>query len=73
MDLTTAYCQTRRNLEELGWTLTSRHAALTGRLLRLVGGNHDVFLVMLDHCKTASLDILDSRADLQRHRRDHGC
>lgn len=73
MNLTTAYCQTRRHLEERTWVLTSRHAALTARLILLVGLDHETFRAALDQCRTTCQDISDSRSHLADHRRGHGC
>jgi hypothetical protein len=73
MDLTAAYCQTRRDLEEQSWRLTSDLAVFTARLVQLVGHEHDDFLAMLDHCRTAELDFAQSCDDLRDHRRAHGC
>jgi hypothetical protein len=73
MDSTTAYCQTRRHLEEQTWVLTSQHAALTTRLHFLIGSDHDEFLTTLDQCQTSSLEVADSRDLLREHRREHGC
>jgi len=73
MDFTTAYCQTRRHLEEQIWVFTSHHAALTTRLHSLIGSDQDEFLATLDRCRTTSLEVADSRDLLREHRRIHGC
>lgn len=67
------FCQTRRDLEERSWVLTSRLAALTSQLMNLIGHNHDDFLTALDRCQTTGLEVTESRDDLRTHRRDHGC
>ena len=48
----TEYCATRKELEEHGWLLTSRHAALSTRLLMLIGSDHEAFLDTLGECQT---------------------
>ena len=73
MNLTTAYCQTRRDLEEQTWVLTSHYAALTTRLNSLIGQDRDDFLTTLDHCQTKSIEVAESRDDLREHMRNHGC
>ena len=73
MDLTAQYCPTRRDLEELSWSLTSRLAGLTGRLLRLVGDNHDAFLVVKGECAETRAALVASHQTLSSHRSDHGC
>lgn len=74
LDFATAYCPTRRNLEENGWWLTSRLAALTGRLLKMAGQrNHLAFLEIRQECAETRTAISDSHRDLREHRREHGC
>lgn len=73
MDLSATYCQTRRDLEEHGWALSSRLATVTSRLLQLIGSNHAAFLATVDECHAIHLEIAESHKDLKRHRRDHGC
>lgn len=74
MDLATAYCATRKDLEETGWWLTSRLATLTSRLLQLAGGsNHLAFLEIRQECVATRMAIGDSHRDLREHRREHGC
>ena len=73
MNFVTAYCPVRRDLEERGWNLTSRHALLTDRLISLIGHGHQAFLDLQDQCRTTSLQITDSRGKLHEHRREHGC
>lgn len=73
MDFTTAYCATRRDLEERGWFLTTRLAGLTDRLLRLIGQDHQKFLDMRSECRSTRAAITASHDDLREHRRTHGC
>lgn len=73
MDLTAAYCPTRRDLEERGWWLASRLSALTGRLMLMVGSDHKTFLNLRDECRETRSAIAESHRGLAAHRRDHGC
>ena len=74
MDYGAAYCPTRRNLEENGWWLTSRLAALTGRLIKVAGlKDHLAFLAIREECAQTRMKLSDSHRDLREHRREHGC
>lgn len=73
MDLTCQYCPDRRNLEERVWVLVSRLSALTGRLLDLVGKNHQVFLSAQADCGHTRDEIIELRRQLQGHRSVHHC
>jgi len=73
MDLTTQYCRHRRSLEEKVWVRVSRLSALTGRLLGLIGKDHQAFTQTRTACCTAKADIVDFRRRLDTHRLAHGC
>jgi hypothetical protein len=73
MDLTVQYCPDRRNLEEKVWVLVSRLSALTGRLLGLVGKDHQTFALTQTACTEARADIVVFRQQLDIHRAAHRC
>ena len=73
MDYSATYCPTRRDLEERGWWLTSRLAALTTRLMQLIGEDHGTFLEIRQECRETRAEIAESHLDLSEHRRGHGC
>jgi hypothetical protein len=73
MDLAIRYCPDRRNLEEKVWVLVSRLSALTGRLLGLIGKDHQTFTLTQTACSDARADIVDFRRQLDIHRSVHGC
>ena len=72
-DALTQYCPVRRNLEEHTYNLVTRLAALTDRLLRLIGGNHKEFLETKGECAEVRSQVVDGRRELSEHRRTHGC
>jgi hypothetical protein len=73
VDLAAQYCSTRRNLEERGWALTSRLYALTERLLRAIGKNHEEFASLKQECRVTRADIAQAQHHLYDHRSEHGC
>ena len=73
MDLATAYCPTRRNIEERGWALTTRLSSLTERLLEIIGKDHQTFVALQQECHATKLAITRSNQNLSDHRREHGC
>lgn len=73
MDFTAMYCPVRRDLEEKGWFLTSRLAALTDHLIRLSRCDHGAFLAAKGECQQARRDISSAHVELKEHRRMHGC
>ena len=73
MDYSATYCPTRRDLEERGWWLTDRLAALTTRLMQLIGEDHRMFQEVRQECRETRVEITDSHRNLREHRRGHGC
>jgi hypothetical protein len=73
MDLNAQYCPDRRNLEEKVWIRVSRLSSLTGRLLGLIGKDHQTFTLTHTACSDARADIVDFRQQLHIHRLAHGC
>jgi hypothetical protein len=73
MDYSATYCPTRRDLEERGWWLTDRLAALTTRLMQLMGEDHRMFQEVRQECRETRVAIDESHRDLREHRRGHGC
>lgn len=73
MDFSATYCPTRRDLEERGWWLTNRLAALTTRLMQLIGEDHGTFLEVRRECRETQAAISGSHRDLREHRQGHGC
>jgi len=73
MDYSATYCPTRRDLEERGWWLTDRLAALTTRLMQLMGEDHRMFQEVQQECRETRVEITDSHRHLREHRRGHGC
>lgn len=73
MDFATAYCSTRRDIEERGWALTSRLCSLTDRLLMATGRNHQVFVDLKQECMTTRVALTALHESLREHRREHGC
>lgn len=73
MDFSVTYCPMRRDLEERGWWLTGRLAALTTRLMQLIGADHQMFLEVRQECRETKVEITDSHQSLREHRRGHGC
>lgn len=67
------YCSIRRDLEERSWVLTSRHAALTSRLLQLIGKDHRTFVELKDECAETHRENTEARMLLLQHRVSHGC
>jgi hypothetical protein len=72
-DRATQYCPVRRDLEEHTYDLVGRLAALTDRLLALVGRDHQSFLETKSECASARSQVTESRRELDRHRQTHGC
>jgi hypothetical protein len=68
-----SYCSVRYGLEERGWILASGLSAVTSRLMKLVGKDHQRFLATQRECKDIQSKIAASRKDLQKHRALHNC
>ena len=73
MDYSATYCPTRRDLEERGWWLSDRLAALTTRLMQLMGDDHRMFQEVRRECRETRAAIDESRRGLRAHRLGHGC
>ena len=73
MDFASAYCATRRDLEQRSWALTDRLCLLTAQLLKMIGQNHRAFLTIRQECRTTRVAIADSNQNLRDHRREHSC
>lgn len=73
MDLDGHYCPLRRDMEQHGWNLANRLAAITSRLLNLIGQDHQEFLQVKAECGEISQQLAELRQQLQDHRREHGC
>ena len=73
MDLVSAYCPTRRNLEEEGWMLVSRLAVESAHLMNLAGVDSKCFAVTKAKCGQLKINLLELRKQLALHRAEHGC
>jgi hypothetical protein len=73
MDFASAYCPTRREIEEHGWALSTRLFSLTGKLLKVIGRDHHAFVTLRQECHTTRHAIAQSNQSLRDHRREHGC
>ena len=72
MDLTSQYCQLRRDIEERSWVLVSRLSMLTECLNRLIG-QHAAFRDMKLQCAEVRQEIAASNLLLKKHRAAHRC
>ena len=61
MGLTTAYCPTRKDLEERVWAFVTRLSMLTSRLMALAAKDHQAFIAVNADCHEAQFDIIKSR------------
>jgi len=73
MDFGSAYCPTRRDIEEHGWALTTLLFSLTTKLVKILGSNQPSFVALRQECRDTRLAITESNQNLRDHRRDHGC
>ena len=73
MDAISAYCDTRRELEEQGWMLVSRLAVESARLMDLAGVDTQAFAVTMAKCGQLKVDLMGLRQQLGIHRAQHGC
>jgi hypothetical protein len=67
------YCRSRRDLEQLLWTLSSRLSAVTERLVSSIGRNHETFLIAQSDCAEIRAEISQLRQRMVEHRSLHGC
>jgi hypothetical protein len=72
-DPVSQYCPTRRNLEHNAFNLVSRLAALTERLLQLIGRDHTAFVDTKAECVSVREVFVEARHELDKHRLAHGC
>jgi len=72
-DWNLTYCGVRSRLEEHGLLLVSKLFSACDRLLRLVGKDHQAFLLTRSECGELREQLCSSNAELQEHRTNHGC